>query len=99
MALGRGHAFGSAKAVQSELSPIVLPLVPAAARANEKAIPFMTAADGVGKRTPVAEVASALSGTMHVEDVDVVEGSATRTYRRLVFADNPTLTQARCPVD
>lgn len=95
MALGRGHAFGTARAVQSELSPIVLPLVQAAARANEKAIPFMTAADGVGKRTPVAEVASALSGKMYVEDVDVVEGSATQTYRQLVFADNPSLTQAR----
>lgn len=74
---------------------MVLPLVQQAARADEKSIPFMTAADGVGRRAPVAEVESALSGRMHVEDVDVVEGSETRTYRRLVFADNPSLTQVR----
>ena len=64
VAFGRGHKFGDAKAVQAELSPLVLPFAPAAARADEKSIPFMTTGDGVGSRVLIAEVDSQLSGRM-----------------------------------
>ncbi len=51
----------------------MLPLAPAPARAAPLSIPFMTAGEGVGRRTPVATDASDLSGPIAVEDVTLQE--------------------------
>ncbi len=59
---------------QKVLSPLVLPLAPTAARAAARTIPFMTAGEGVGRRSRVASAASALSGPIVVEDVTLQEG-------------------------
>ena len=48
--------------VQSELSPLVLPLVPEAAREAAHAIPFMTSQEGLGSRTVLEDADSPLSG-------------------------------------
>lgn len=50
MSLNRGHTFGSMKAVQGELSPLVMDLAPIASRQLEAAIPFMTTQEGIGSR-------------------------------------------------
>jgi SAM-dependent methyltransferase len=97
VSLGRGHAFGDAKAVQAELSPLVLPLLPAAVRsAPTGAVPFLTTQAGLGRRTLVAQAESVLSGTVDVEDVDGEpddDGAAT-VLRRLVFSANVNLIQS-----
>jgi hypothetical protein len=59
--------------VQAELSPLVLPLAPAAARAMPKSVPFMTAGEGIGRRATVADATSQLSGAIIVEDVTLQE--------------------------
>jgi hypothetical protein len=64
--------------VQAELSPLVLPLAPAAARAMPKSVPFMTAGEGVGRRTSVAEADSQLSGRIIVEDVTLQQDGADK---------------------
>jgi len=50
VSLNRGHTFGSMKAVQGELSPLVMDLAPIASRQLEAAIPFMTTQEGIGSR-------------------------------------------------
>lgn len=50
VSLNRGHLFGSLKAVQAELSPLVVDLAPIASRQLEGAIPFMTTQEGIGSR-------------------------------------------------
>ena len=50
VSLNRGHSFGSLKAVQGELSPLVMELAPTASRQLEAAIPFMTTQEGIGSR-------------------------------------------------
>lgn len=52
VSLTRGHTFDSLKAVQSELSPLVVDLAPIASRQLEGAIPFMTTQEGIGSRSP-----------------------------------------------
>ena len=97
VSFGRGHVFGSTAEVQAELSPIVLSYLPAAARANEKSVPFMTiGGNGLGRRTVVAEAVSALTGRMMVEDVELAgEGGAkANVFRRLLFASNTSLVQS-----
>ena len=96
IAFGRGHTFGDAAAVQAELSPLVLPLAPADARAAAAAgagppIPYLTTSEGIGARTAVAAVDSALSGRILVEEVALEGGGSAR---RMVFASNPNLVQS-----
>lgn len=96
IAFGRGHTFGDAAAVQAELSPLVLPLAPAAARAAAAVgagppIPYLTTSEGIGARTAVASADSALSGRILVEEVALEGGGAAR---RMVFASNPNLVQS-----
>jgi len=50
VSLNRGHIFGGMKAVQGELSPLVMDLAPIASRQLEAAIPFMTTQEGIGSR-------------------------------------------------
>lgn len=50
VSFNRGHQYGSLKAVQAELSPMVSQLAPLAARSLEGAIPFMTTQEGIGSR-------------------------------------------------
>ena len=50
VSFNRSHAYGSLKAVQTELSPMVSKLAPLAARTLEGAIPFMTTQEGIGSR-------------------------------------------------
>ena len=99
--LGRGHIFAGAspaevqQAVQSELSPLVLPLLPLAVRGAPKgAVPYLTTAEGLGERTLVAEQLSELSGLLMVEDVTFSEEGVETVLRRLVFAANPNLIQS-----
>jgi precorrin-6B methylase 2 len=101
ISLGRGCAFGSSEAVQSELSPLVLPLLPAASRAAPRgAVPILSTAEGLGERRQVASVESPLSGTLLVEDVTFPaedgdgDGSGSVTLRRLIFAAQPNLIQS-----
>ena len=51
VSLNRGHTFGSLKAVQAELSPLVVDLAPIGSRQLEAAIPFMTTQEGIGSRS------------------------------------------------
>ena len=60
--LGRSHQFSTSSAVQSELSPLVSPLVPHSVRGIDGAIPIMTTQAGIGKRRVLAEVQSPMSG-------------------------------------
>ena len=98
--LGRGHAFGTSPAVQAELSPLVLPLLPLACRGTAAgAVPILSMADGLGSRTVVAQAASGLSGAVVVEDVTLHEEGEEEeggpvTYRRLIFTATPTLVQS-----
>ena len=64
VSLNRGHIFASLKAVQAELSPLVVDLAPIASRQLEGAIPFMTTQEGIGSRSsywplPLAPATSA----------------------------------------
>lgn len=63
---------------QKELSGLVLPLAPDQARLVPKSIPFMTAGEGVGRRTRVAAAQSSLSGPIVVEDVTIREDTADK---------------------
>ena len=98
--LGRGHAFGTSPAVQAELSPLVLPLLPLACRGTAAGVvPILSMADGLGSRTVVAQAASGLSGAVVVEDVTLHEEGEEEdggpvTYRRLIFTATPTLVQS-----
>jgi hypothetical protein len=105
VAFGRPpHAFGDAKAVQADLSPLVLPLAPAAARAAAASgvgapIPFMTTTDGIGARAHVASLESALSGTILVEEVQLPseggdDDAPAAWARRMVFSANASLVQS-----
>ena len=51
VSLNRGHDFGSLKAVQEELSPLVLALSPIGSRQSKGTIPFMTTQEGIGSRS------------------------------------------------
>ena len=53
ISFNRAHQYGSLKAVQAELSPMVSELAPEAARLMEGAIPFMTTQEGIGSRSVV----------------------------------------------
>ena len=53
VSFNRAHQYGSLKAVQAELSPMVSELAPKAARLMEGAIPFMTTQEGIGSRSGV----------------------------------------------
>ncbi|DBB00024.1 TPA: hypothetical protein ACH3X1_013883 [Trebouxia sp. C0004] len=95
VSLNRGHTFGSMKAVQGELSPLVMDLAPIASRQLEAAIPFMTTQEGIGSRTMLEEAESALTGRISIEDVTVQnEGAADTVLRRMVFTSNRNLVQS-----
>ena len=91
VAMSRGHRYGSLAAVQRELSPAVLSMVPAlAAEAAGRAsatiksgeaeaggrIPFLAVADDIGARFVLAEGSSALSGAFVIEDVPEDDGGS-----------------------
>lgn len=57
VSFSRGHDYGSLKAVQTELSPLVSQLAPLAARSMEGAIPFMTTQEGIGSRSVMLSAA------------------------------------------
>ncbi|KAL3138414.1 hypothetical protein ABBQ32_006209 [Trebouxia sp. C0010 RCD-2024] len=99
--LNRGHVFSSLKAVQAELSPLVVDLAPKPSRHLEAAIPFMTTQEGIGNRTVVEEAASPLTGHISIEDVTVQgDDGIDVTLRRMVFTNNRNLIQSEavlCP--
>ena len=66
--LSRGLTGSCGQAVQSELSPLVLPLAPEAAREAANTIPFMTSQEGLGSRTVLQEAESALSGYAYMHN-------------------------------
>ncbi|KAA6429889.1 MAG: hypothetical protein FRX49_00321, partial [Trebouxia sp. A1-2] len=95
VSLNRGHTFGSMKAVQGELSPLVMDLAPIASRQLEAAIPFMTTQEGIGSRTVLEEAESALTGRISIEDITVQnDGAADTVLRRMVFTSNRNLVQS-----
>lgn len=99
VSLARGQQYGDLAALQAELSPLVLPLAPAVSRALPKSVPFMTAGEGIGRRTTVAEAVSELSGPIVVEDVTLQEdGADEKVLRRMVFVNNRNLIQSEAVV-
>ncbi len=48
--------------MQKEASSVVLPLLPAQQKGNDKKVPIMTMDDGIGSRTILEEVESDMSG-------------------------------------
>ncbi|DBB16766.1 TPA: hypothetical protein ACH3X3_015005 [Trebouxia sp. C0006] len=95
VSLNRGHTFGGMKAVQGELSPLVMDLAPIASRRLEAAIPFMTTQEGIGSRTVLEEAESALTGRISIEDVTVQnDGAPDTVLRRMVFTSNRNLVQS-----
>ncbi|RYG42229.1 class I SAM-dependent methyltransferase, partial [archaeon] len=67
--MNRGHTFASQKAVQEELSPIVVMLVPPHVRAGAS-MPFLAVASDIGRREIVARGSTACSGDYVIEDVE-----------------------------
>lgn len=95
VSLNRGHTFGGMKAVQAELSPLVMDLAPIASCQLQAAIPFMTTQEGIGSRTVLEEAESALTGRISIEDVTVQnDGAADTVLRRMVFTSNRNLVQS-----
>ena len=101
VSLVRGQSYGSMQAIQKELSPLVLRLVPAALRdasGGAPAIPIMSmGAEGVGHRQEVHRGHSEMNGPIVVEDVRLAaeEGEgAPRVVRRMVFLDSSNLIQS-----
>jgi len=70
--LGRGHAFTTLKAVQAELSPLIVRLLPQELRSTAGGaahVPYLAVADDIGHRDVVASGVSPISGGWVVEDV------------------------------
>jgi ubiquinone/menaquinone biosynthesis C-methylase UbiE len=102
--LGRKHSFENMEAVQAELSPYVLELVPNLkhVRRNDvdRHIPFMSLDDGIGTRNIIHTGSSQFSGDYTVEDTDPEQDDRKRTFvlRRLFFATSPFLVQSETKV-
>jgi ubiquinone/menaquinone biosynthesis C-methylase UbiE len=102
--MNRKHSFKSMEAVQSELSPYILELVPNRTHirrgASEDQIPFMSLDDGIGKRNIVHTGSSKFSGEFTVEDTDPMQDETKRSFvmRRLFFATNPFLVQSETKI-
>lgn len=90
IALGRGHVFENAQAVQNELSPKVVELLPTIGK-NEN-VPYLTVQEGIGARKVIFHGQSKQSGSMFVEDVPDVEKNAF--LRRMVFQSNTSVIQS-----
>eukprot|EP00002_Diphylleia_rotans_P039998 TRINITY_DN9399_c0_g1_i1.p1 TRINITY_DN9399_c0_g1~~TRINITY_DN9399_c0_g1_i1.p1 ORF type:complete len:717 (+),score=158.84 TRINITY_DN9399_c0_g1_i1:58-2208(+) len=99
------HKFNNIEQVQKELSPYImeLSLKPDSLGGKSKGkqlpppqIPFLTAAEGIGKREVVRKGNSSLSGAYRVEDVQ----EDGETLRRLIFDASPNVvqTEARIPI-
>jgi len=80
VSLNRGHTFGSMKAVQGELSPLVMDLAPIASRQLEAAIPFMTTQEGIGSRWGPQH--SSIHSSYMIKERDSIHQNALRTDHR-----------------
>jgi len=88
VALGRNHEFESMKAVQDELSSILMPLTLAG---SDQRVPYMTIGGDLGSRRTVAKFESELSGPITVEDIRI---SPKETHRRMVFLRSGDIIQS-----
>ena len=92
MHLNRAHSFSNLRQVQDELSAFVMELAPPELDPGAQ-VPFLSigANDGsVGERSERCRGRSQFSGEYVVEDVEV----GGELYRRLVFMNNPNITQS-----
>ena len=93
--LHRAHSFGHLRQVQDELSAFVMELAPPELDPGAQ-VPFLSLGAGAGGDGSVGERAercrgrSQFSGEYVVEDVEV----GGELYRRLVFMNNPNITQS-----
>ena len=90
--LNRAHSFSNLRQVQDELSAFVMELAPPELDPGTQ-VPFLSigANDGsVGERSERCRGRSQFSGEYVVEDVEV----GGELYRRLVFMNNPNITQS-----
>ncbi|TRY74390.1 hypothetical protein TCAL_04600 [Tigriopus californicus] len=93
--LQRTHTFTNLQAVQEELSGIVMDLAPPDLPHNTQ-VPFLSlGGDGaVGSRSERCRGKSKFSGEFVVEDVEV----NGELFRRLIFMNNPNLTQSEAKI-
>eukprot|EP00095_Tigriopus_kingsejongensis_P006509 maker-scaffold172_size289735-snap-gene-0.15 protein:Tk06509 transcript:maker-scaffold172_size289735-snap-gene-0.15-mRNA-1 annotation:"methyltransferase-like protein 13 isoform x1" len=92
--LQRAHTFPSLQAVQDELSGIVMDLAPPDLPPKTQ-VPFLSlGGDHVGSRQERCRGKSEFSGEFVVEDVEV----NGETFRRLIFMNNPNLTQSEAKI-
>ena len=94
MHLNRAHSFSNLRQVQDELSAFVMELAPPELDPGAQ-VPFLSIGAGggdgsVGERAERCRGRSQFSGEYVVEDVEV----GGELYRRLVFMNNPNITQS-----
>ncbi|XP_058610804.1 eEF1A lysine and N-terminal methyltransferase isoform X2 [Onychostoma macrolepis] len=90
VAMHRDQEYEDMQAVQSELSPMVMELVPPGMPANQQ-VPFLSVGGDLGWREVIGRGVSALTGEYSVEDV---RGEDGHLYRRLIFMNNSQLVQS-----
>ncbi|KAH9503388.1 eEF1A lysine and N-terminal methyltransferase [Bulinus truncatus] len=88
--LNRGHEYESLDAIKAELSNKVMELAPADCPPKAQ-IPFLSIGEDLGRRHPVAQGHSDISGDYLVEDVEI---NGKQVFRRLVFLTNKNVVQS-----
>uniref|UniRef100_A0A0B6ZBE2 Methyltransferase domain-containing protein n=1 Tax=Arion vulgaris TaxID=1028688 RepID=A0A0B6ZBE2_9EUPU len=88
--LSRGHNYESLDAIKAELSSKVMELAPKDCPTRAQ-IPFLSIGEDIGKRFPVAQGRSDLSGEYLIEDVELNGG---QLFRRLVFLASKNVVQS-----
>ena len=99
--LNKPHTFGDMTAVQSELSPLVLRLVPRCLDSRKESIPYMALGDN-NDWTQIEYNFSPVSGDYFVEerecgdDEEEEKVAAGSVMRRLLFVQNQNFIQTEC---
>ncbi|KAI8779458.1 methyltransferase-like protein 13 [Biomphalaria glabrata] len=88
--LNRGHEYENIDAIKAELSNKVMELAPLDCPPKAQ-IPFLSIGEDLGKRYPVAQGHSDISGDYLVEDVEI---NGKQVFRRLVFMANKNVVQS-----
>ena len=100
VSLVRDQTYGKMAEIQSELSPLVMLLVPSSCRDKpDVKIEYLTIVDGVGERKSIHKESSSLNGDIVVEDVTLQEKGQPRVFRRMVFLENSNLIQSEALVN
>lgn len=98
--LNKPHTFGDMASIQSELSPLVLTLVPRCLNTQKESIPYMALGDD-NDWTQIEYNFSPVSGDYFIEERecgnDDEEGApAGSLMRRLLFVQNQNFVQTEC---